>query len=64
MMNEFYLQTGRDEDFVRERWARCQASVMKYALLEQKKAVKTLLSDLTSVDEEKEGMNIFIGVVQ
>ena len=64
MMNEFYLQTGTDEDFVRERWARCQTSVMKYSLLEQKKAVKTLLSDLTSVDEEKDGMNIFTGVVQ
>ena len=64
MMNEFYLQTGTDEDSVRERWARCQTSIMKYAPLEQKKAVKTLLSDLTSVDEENEGINIFIGVVQ
>ena len=56
MMNEFYLQTGTEEDAVRERWTRCQERIIKYAPLEQKKAVKALLRDMTLVDEENDGM--------
>ena len=42
MTNEFFLQTNTNEDAVRERWARCQEHTMKYAPLEQKKALKAL----------------------
>ena len=56
MINEFCLQTGTDEDAVRERWTRCQELIIKYAPLEQKKAVKALLRDMTLVDEENDGM--------
>ena len=56
MTNEFYLQSGTNEDAAKERWARCQERILKYAPLEQKKAVKALLKDMTCVEEMNDGM--------
>ena len=55
MLHEFCLLTGFDENTIKERWARCRDRIMKYAPLEQKKIVKSLLRDMDAADMECEG---------
>lgn len=52
MMSEFCQITGVDENTLSDKWERCHKSIRKYAPLEQKKSVKSLLQDIKIIDGE------------
>ena len=56
MMQEFCTQTGVEKEVVNARWLSCQVRLLKYAPLEQRKAVKSIVRDMEAIGFDDEGM--------
>ena len=55
MMKEFCHLKNIDKEGIRKRWFETVSTLFKYALIEEKKSVKTLLRQYSALDSEDEG---------
>ena len=56
MMKEFCLLTGTEYSDIEQRWLLFQRQILKYAPLEGKETVKTLLEQYNAVEEDNTGL--------
>lgn len=54
-MSVFCMQTETEEDVIENRWRKFQEQILKYAPLEQKKSVKSIVKDYHSIEEDAAG---------
>ena len=59
MLSEFCSLTGSEESKFKENWEKYEKLVFKYAPLEQKKSVRTLLNQYNAEECENAGMWYF-----
>ena len=55
MIQESCTQTGVEMDVLNARWLSCQVCLLKYAPLEQRKAVKSIVRDMETTGFDDEG---------
>lgn len=60
MIQEFCTRTGVEKDVFTARWLSCQLRLLKYAPLEQRKAVKMIVHDMDTTGFDDEGMYIHV----
>lgn len=56
MIQEFCTKTGVEKEVLNARWLSCQVRLLKYAPLEQRKAVKSIVQDMEATGFEDDGM--------
>ena len=62
MLQEFCTQTGVEKEVLNARWLSCQVRLLKYAPLEQRKAVKSIVRDMETTGFDDEGIYIYVYV--
>ena len=60
MLNEFCLITGAVETDFQQMWKEYEKLIFKYALLEDRRAVKKLLSDYEATESECAGIFYYL----
>ena len=58
MISAFCMQTETEEDSIESRWRKFQEQILKYAPLEQKKSVKSIVKDYHSIKEDAAGTQL------
>lgn len=56
MINAFCLITGANVEECDQQWMKCQEQILKYAPLEQKKSVKTIMKNFNAMEDSDAGM--------
>ena len=56
MLNAFCMLTGANDEEFDQQWMKCQEQILKYAPLEKKKSVKTIMKNFSAIEDSDTGM--------